>query len=133
MSQQHVTVKKVKANSRKKAKKNKRKPCPCPLLPATRSSSDSPKLPSMHTSSPLTAAKCLSGQESSTLGMKSMIKKQSALSMHTPLGDSEQCTHMENCIKRGNTKDHTKSCVERLKLSDASTRHPLRKSGRVIS
>ena len=118
-SQQYVTVKKVKANPRKKAKKNKREACPCPLLPAMRSSSDSPKPPSMHSSSPSIAVKCLSRQESSASGMKSMIKNQSALSTHTPPGDSEQCTCMEICIKRGNTKDHMKSCVERLKLSNA--------------
>ena len=48
-----------------------------------------------------------------------MIKNQSALSTHTPVGDSGQCTHTEICIKMGNTKDPTKSCVKRVKLSGA--------------
>ena len=117
-SQKHVTVKKVKASPREKAKKD-RKSCPCPLPPVTRSSSDSPQPPSMHTSSPSTAVKCMSGQESSALGMKSTIKNQSALCTHTPVGDSGQCTRTEICIKTGNTKDPMKSCVERLKLSSA--------------
>ena len=119
MSQKHVTVKKVKATPQEKAKKKDRKSCPCPLLPVMRSSSDSPQPPSTHTSSPSTAAKSMSGQESSTSRMKSKIKNQSALCMHTPVGDSGQCTCMEICIKTGNTKDPTKSCVERLKLSGA--------------
>ena len=117
--QKHVTVKKVKATPREKAKKKDRKSCPCPLPPAMRSSSDSPQPPFTHTSSPSTAAICISGQESSTSGTKSTIKNQSALSTHTPVGDSGQCTHMEICIKTGNTKDPTESCVERLKLSGA--------------
>ena len=104
MSQKHVTVKKVKATPWEKAKKKDRKSCPCPLLPVTRSSSDSPQPPSMHTSSPSTAAKCMSGQESSTLGTKSTIKNQSALSTHTPVGDSGQCTRREICIKTGEYK-----------------------------
>ena len=115
-----MTVKKVKATPpREKAKKKDRKSCPCPLPPAMRLSLDSSQPPSMHTSSPSTAAKCMSRQESSALGTKSTIKNQSALSMHTPVGDSRQCTCMEICIKTGNTKDPTKSCVERLKLSSA--------------
>ena len=84
-----------------------------------RSSLDSPQPLSIHTSSPSTAVKCMSGQESSVLGMKSTIKNHSALSTYTPVGDSGQCTCLESCIKMGNTKDPTKSCVERLKLSGA--------------
>ena len=36
-----------------------------------------------------------------------------------PGGDSRQCTHSEIYIEMGNTKDPMKSCVKRLKLSDA--------------
>ena len=61
----------------------------------------------------------MSRQESSASGMKSTIKNQSALCTHTLVGDSGQCTRMEICIKMGNTKDPTKSCVKRLKLSGA--------------
>ena len=118
-SQKHVTVKKVKATPQEKAKRKNRKSSPCPLQPVTRSSSDSPQPPSMHTSSPSTAAKCMTRQELSASGTKSTIKNQSALCTHTPVGDSGQCTCMEICIKTGNTKDPTKSCVERLKLSGA--------------
>ena len=118
-SQKHVTVKKVKATPWEKAKKKNRKSSPCPLQPVTRLSSDSPQPPSTHTSSPLTAAKCMTRQELSASGTKSTIKNQSALCTHTLVGDSGQCTRMEICIKMGNTKDPTKSCVERLKLSGA--------------
>ena len=114
-----MTVKKVKATPWEKAKKKDRKSCPYPLSPATRSSSDSPKPPSMHTSSPSTAAKCMIGQELFVLGTKFRIKNQSALSTYTLVGDSGQCTCSEICIKMGNTKDPMKSCVERLKLSNA--------------
>ena len=46
-------------------------------------------------------------------------KKSVCLVYAYPVGDSRQCTHMEICIKTGNTKDPTKSCVKRLKLSGA--------------
>ena len=72
--QKHVTVKKVKATSREKAKRKNRKSSPCPLQPVTRSSSDSPQPPCTHTSSPLTAVKCMTGQELSASGTKSTIK-----------------------------------------------------------
>ena len=71
------------SNPQKKAKKKNRKSCPCPLPPVTRLSSDSPQPPSMHTSSPLTAVKCMRDRSRPHRG-RSLQSKISLPCVHIP-------------------------------------------------
>ena len=139
-SQKHVTVKKVKATPREKAKRKNKKSSPCPLQPVTRSSSDSPQPPSMHTSSPSTAAKCMTGQELSHRG-RSLRSKISLPCVRIPRwGIPDNAPVRRSVSKRGIQRilrSHVSKgwnwAVPNSTKRRSSTRHPVHKSWRIIS